>query len=531
MACRSHCTNVRTTDRAWHVGREYDDVIVGAGSVGCVLAARLSEDPTRRVLLIEAGPDYATADQTPRDLLDGTSMSLTEHDWCLTADVSGGRVIKFPRGKVTGGSSAVGATVALRGVPADYDGWAALGNSDWGWADVLPWFRRLEDDADFGGEFHGRGGPVPVCRLRSEELSAVQHAFLDTCLEAGFPIVADHNDPAATGVGVIPSNRRGSTRVSAAMAYLNPVRHRKNLQIRAGELVDRVLFDGDRASGVAVRGGVGTESVPASRVVLCAGAISTPAILLRSGIGPREDLRSLGIDVRVDAPGVGENLVDHPRTGVFVVPRPDAWRRSDPFVQVLLRTAGHGSDELNDMQYYLLGHFDLTPFPALLELAGASVILGVMAVAQRPRSRGSVRLVGSDPRVPPRISLNFLSAESDLRVLIDGIRTCWDLLSAEAVAKHGERTVVLTKDMVRSDDALEFYLRLSVDSAYHPVGTARMGPVGDADAVVGQRGRVRGVDGLYVADASIMPTIVRANTNLTCIMIGERMADWLLEGS
>ena len=209
--------------------REYDDIIVGAGSAGCVLAARLSEDPTRRVLLLEAGPDYATADRTPRDLLDSTSMSLTAHDWHLTAEASDGRVIKFPRGKVTGGCSAVGAAVALRGVPPDYDEWAALGNCEWGWADVLPWFRRLEDDTDFDGELHGRGGPFPVRHWRREELSAAQFAFLDTCQEAGFPVVADHNDPAATGVGVIPSNRQGTTRVSTAMAYLGSVRHRKNL--------------------------------------------------------------------------------------------------------------------------------------------------------------------------------------------------------------------------------------------------------------------------------------------------------------
>lgn len=515
------------------MNERYDTIVVGSGSAGAVLAARLTEDPARRLLLLDAGPDYTGHGSLPADLANGNVMSLEAHDWHYRADIHDGRRIHFPRGKVTGGSSAVGATIALRGTPDDYDEWAALGNPDWSYSSVLPYLRRLENDLDFGGEYHGHGGPIPIRRWRPDELTPGQHAFRDACLRAGYPEVDDHNHPRATGVGPIPSNRRGAatdTRFSTAMGYLAPVRDRANLTVRTRTTVAHLLFDGTTVVGVHLTdpaGGAG-DDVFADRVVLAAGAIGTPAILLRSGIGPADDLRRLGVDVRADRPGVGANLIDHPRSGVFLVPREGTYDQSEPFLQTILRTTAAGSEQTNDMQYYMVNHFDLSPFPALQMLAAAPVIFGVMLVVQRPYSRGRLRLTSVDPKAAPDIDLNYLADERDLKTLIDGIRTCWELANHPDILGLGEEFVAIRNErVIASDTMLRQYIITSLDSAYHPVGTARMGTADDPMSVVDQHGRAHSVDNLYVGDASIMPNIVRANTNLTTIMIGERLADHL----
>jgi choline dehydrogenase len=508
---------------------DYDDIIVGGGSAGAVLAARLSQEPGRRVLLLEAGPDYPTVESTPADLRDGWRMSLQAHDWGLTAQAVPGRAIPYPRARVIGGSSAVNATIALRGVPADYDEWAALGNDEWGWAKVLPYFRRLEDDPEGDAGLHGRGGPVTICRWRPDELIPVQRAFFEVCRRLGFPEVADHNHPQATGVGPFPQNRRGRLRVSTAIGYLLPARHRRNLTIAPRCLVNRVLFAGDRAAGVEISGEGGPEQVRGRRITLAAGAIGSPAILLRSGIGPQAALAGLGIEPVADLPGVGASFTDHPVTRLLLVPKPGSCDPQTPLAQVVLRYTAPGSDEFNDMQQVIFSHVDVAGIGGQQAVAavGTPLAIGLPVALEHPRARGTLQLASTDPRVPPVIELNFAADPEDLRRLVGGVRLAWQIAHQPEIARHTHRVALLSEETMSSDDALAAYVRATVTTQFHPCGTARMGPADDPMAVVDQRCRVRTIPNLRVVDASVMPAIPRANINLTCIMIGEHVADWM----
>jgi choline dehydrogenase len=507
----------------------FDDIIVGAGSAGIPLAVRLSADPARRVALIEAGPDYPTAAETPNDLLDGNAMSLVEHDWQFSAGLIPERPTRYFQGKVVGGASAVGNTIALRGLPDDFDGWAAAGNPEWAWSKVLPHFIAMENDLDFGGEFHGHHGPTPIRRWRPEELTPVQQSFLDGCLAAGLPRVDDHNHPLATGVGPAPSNRWDAKgRVSTATAYLQAARSRDNLTIMSDTVVNRVLLDDGVVRGVELATGSTTRELRARRVILSAGAVCSPAILLRSGIGPKDELRKLGIEVRLDLPGVGANLSDQVRTGVFMVPKPGAENFGKAMGQIVVRTAAASTGRENDMYYALVNHFDLaTQFPHLRDAAQAGRVFSVLVVAREASSRGRVTLASTDPRDAPRIDLNFLSSEKDRRLLADGLRFGWELAQSSKIRDLAERVVLLNDTLIDSDDAVRDYVTATVDPAYNPIGTARMGTADDPMAVVDQRCAVHGIQGLHVADASVMPSMVRANINLTVIMIGERVAELL----
>jgi choline dehydrogenase len=504
----------------------YDDIVVGAGACGIPLAVRLSADPARRVALIEAGPDYATPEQTPRDLVDGNKMSLALHNWRWQADIQPDRRVAFPQGRVTGGSTSIGNTVCIRGMPGDYDDWAAAGNPAWSWEETLPYFRRLEHDLDFGGDYHGTRGPVPIRRVRTDELVPVQQSFLEACLKSGHESCPDHNDPHSTGVGPMPSNRRSpQERVSTAGAYLPAVRGRENLTIVPDAVVGRVLFENGRACGVELLTGSSATALRGRRVILAAGAVSSPAILLRSGIGPAEDVRRLGLDVRADLPGVGAGLLDQPRVGVFLTPRPGEENFDLPTSQIVTRSTSQTDGRLNDMYYAMVSHFDLNyQFPGLLPYAAGPRVLSVMAVIRQAAARGRVTVASTDPREAPLIDLNFLGNDHDHAILAEGVRTCWQLAHAPGIRERGTDTVGLDESTVEDDEAVREYVRISVESAYNPAGTARMGPAEDEGTVVDQCGAVHGIEGLHVADASVMPTMVRGNSKLTAIMIGERMA-------
>ena len=511
---------------------KYDDIIVGGGSAGAVLAARLSEERSRRVLLLEAGPDYATLESTPDDLQDSWRMSLQAHDWGLIAEAVPGRTILYPRGRVIGGSSAVNAAIALRGVPADYDEWAALGNDAWSWAEVLPYFRRLEDDREGSEELHGRGGPVAIERWRREDLIPTQLAFFDACRRLGFAEVADHNHPQATGVGPFPQNRRGRLRLSTAIAYLLPTRERPNLTIRPHSVVNRVLVESDRALGVEFEADGEPDAAYGRRITIAAGAIGTPAILLRSGIGPKEAVLGLGIEPLVDLPGVGENLIDHPVTRVLLVPKPGSCDPETPLAQVVVRYTAPGSNEFNDMQQVIFSHVDLARIGGeqAVRAVGAPLAIGLPVALERPLARGRVSLASRDPHVHPLVELNYTADPEDLRRLVEGVRLAWTLAHEPEIARHVERIALLTEETMGSEEALQRYVRATVTTQFHPCGTARMGPADDPMAVIDQYCRVRAIPNLRVADASIMPTIPRANINLSCIMIGEYVADWMQDG-
>jgi choline dehydrogenase len=508
----------------------YDDVIVGAGSSGAALAARLSEDTSRRVLLIEAGPDYADAD-VPADVRLGTTPLMTgSHDWGYQADAgTAGRSIAYFRGKVTGGSSAINTAIALRGTQADFETWVEFGLPEWSWEKVLPYYIALEDDQDTAGPDHGKDGPIPIRRHAFGEMRPIQRAFQDACNELGFPTVDDLNDPELDpqgSIGMLPMNVVDDVRMSTALTYLSAARSRPNLTVLADRTVDRVLIENGTAVGVVVRRGSVEERYDAGRVTLSAGAFGTPAILLRSGVGPRAVLSALGVETVSDRPGVGENLMDHPTAALALTPKPGTCNPADPLVQAMLRYTSTGSSDVNDMQLYLLSNVDLGGgwSTEAGEMAGASLAPILNPGLQKPRSRGKVSISSTDPTAAPTIELRFLSDDEDRRKLIEGMRMSAKLAATGPIAGLIDGMVGLTEESVQSDAAVSDYLDATVTTILHASGTARMGRADDPMAVVDGNFGVHGVTGLRVVDASVMPEIVRANTNLTCIMLAERAA-------
>ena len=463
--------------------------------------------------------------------------SIADHDWGWIAWATPQREIAFPRGKVTGGCSAVNASVAIRGVPADFGEWVALGNDEWSFAKVLPFYRRLEHDADFGGDVHSKGGPVWIERPKRSNWHPTVSAFHASCREMGFADSPDFNDPESTGVGPCALNVRDGIRVSTAIGYLASARNRLNLTIRGGCLARRVAIENGRAIGVEVEAGGVTQQVYGKRITVSAGAIASPGILMRSGIGPHEELEQCGLRSVVDAPRVGANLIDHPWVLMMADLSSEAIRRSEGThhsrLSAMLRYTTSGSKKFNDMQLCLM------PLVNWMMLAGFPVEPGtppkllVFPALQRPRSRGRLTLRSTSPQDQPNIELNYFAHPEDMRRMIDGMRLAWRVLHQPAVAAGWQGPIVgamgqvLDQATVDSDSALMVFIRNNCSTLFHPVDTAKMGPASDSMAVVDQYCRVRGVEGLRVVDASVMPNIVRANTNLTCIMIGERVADWM----
>jgi choline dehydrogenase len=544
--------------------RTYDIIIVGAGSAGCVLAARLADlKPHSSILLIEAGPYYPELSDHPRELAHANSMSAIfpghPNNWSFIGQLMPGHPFPMPRGRLVGGSSAVNATVFLRGRPEDFADWAADGNDQWSFDKVLPYYIKSETDVDFSNEYHGKAGPIFVRRTPPSELHPLSEVFLDSCGQRGFTEEIDKNGTGREGYGRIPSNNVNGLRVTTGMAYLANRGDKDNLVLLADSEVRRILFTGTQAIGVEVLVGGEISELYGNEIILCAGGIKSSHILQVSGIGPADTLRQVGVDVVHDSPGVGTGVMDHPGVPMRfridarmpdldgeTMPLQTSLNFADPGVSThgdlqiicvpvplndMLREEGSGSNLLGKVPVYVRHPLATAkavrklPMKFLLNQALSSRDYQFICTVEQERSRGTISLSSADPAVPPVIDLNYLSDPEDFRLLRTCVRTCADIIGSTPFAKLGARRVGLSAPVLSSDAELDGWIATNISSSFHTSCAARMGLPDDPLAVVDQECRVYGVNGLRIVDVSVMPKIVRRATNATAIMIAERVAD------
>ncbi|KPU59905.1 FAD dependent oxidoreductase family protein [Pseudomonas fluorescens] len=522
----------------------FDYLIVGAGSAGCVLANRLGEDPAVRILLLEAGPaDQSWTIDMPSAV--GLVVGGTRYNWSYSSEPEpflDGRRIGTPRGRTLGGSSSINGMVYIRGHARDYDGWAEQGCDGWGYQDVLPYFKRAQTHADGADEYRGATGHLHV--TPGDTTTPLCAAFLAAGAQAGYGLSDDLNGYRQEAFGPVDRTTRAGRRWSTSRGYLREALARGNVQVRTDALALRILFDGKRAVGIEYEhNGTVHQAFARREVLLTAGAINSPQLLLLSGIGPATELRDLGIEVRHDLPGVGRRLNDHPDTVVqYLCKQPVSlypWTTAPGKWWIGARWfASH--DGLAASNHFEAGAFirsragvefpdlQLTFMPLAVKPGSVDLVPGhafqIHIDLMRPTSLGSVRLNSADPRQPPRILFNYLKTEQDRADMRAGARLVREIIAQPAmVAYRGEELV--PGPQAQSDEALDAWARQVTETGYHASGTCKMGLAGDVEAVVDPQLRVHGLDGLRVVDASIMPAIVSGNTNAPTVMIAEKASD------
>jgi choline dehydrogenase len=527
--------------------REFDYIVVGAGSAGCVLANRLSADDRHSVLLLEAGPEDTNI-WIHVPLGYGKLFKEKTVNWMYQTEPEpglGGRQVFQPRGKVLGGSSSINGLLYVRGQHEDYDRWRQRGNVGWGYDDVLPYFKKAENQIRGADQYHGVGGPLPVSDWRHHD--PLSEAFVKAAVEAGIPFNPDFNGASQEGAGFFQTTTRRGRRASSAFSYLRPARRRPNLHVETGALGGRIVFEGRRARAVEYRHNGGLRTARARREILVSsGAYNSPQLLQLSGVGPAELLKTHGIDVVLDAPGVGNDLQDHLQVRVVmkcaqrvtlndVVSHPVrkvmagmqyAALRKGPLT-IAAGTSGaffKTSPRLAtpDIQIHFIPFSTDKMGEQLHPFSGFTA-----SVCQlRPESRGSLKIRSADPSVPPEIRINYLATETDRSAFIDGMRILRKILAAPALKSYCTEEVYPGKDVTGDEELLDF-CRKTGSTVYHPTSTCRMG--NDPLAVVDQRLKVRGIEGLRVVDASVMPDLMSGNTNAPTIMIAEKASDMILE--